>query len=465
MRSEGRSPAGAACWATVRGALPALLPGRGTCTGRGGVEFRPRVRGLECAAERSWSEKAPWTPTVSIIVVISSSWRAMLLRMTSTGDRPGTVFVTVFMGWNVGVTHQGARLAKREQLTFYSVQTAMKASVGEAGMAVDDEVLLTRARAAEHVLLAIAEAREDLLTRGLLACSGFYTALRESANAPASWDYGGYAFVQSGAVAVLGAAATITAPMEAPTLLLGGAAYIATNGLSFLSDAEEAKRRSSKEQNFVQAYGIRSDELLWSMAPTGVRFWYLADGDTVLELILKAKRGPLGLGDNVTKCQRILCRVLSLMPGSAVERSERLEAATVKAERDLSLPAGALNQHVQTARSMLAREWVAAAASPQAGTAGSSAGSAALDAAPDLGMSSNEWEVVAGGAGARPSSPPPSVAGDSSCIVCLSMHRTHAVIPCGHRCLCTGCADLVAIERACPICRSHADGLLRVYDP
>ena len=54
---------------------------------------------------------------------------------------------------------------------------------------------------------------------------------------------------------------------------------------------------------------------------------------------------------------------------------------------------------------------------------------------------------------------------ERNCTVCMARKRTHAITPCGHRCLCARCADLTALDYTCPICRSTAQGLLRVYDP
>lgn len=47
-----------------------------------------------------------------------------------------------------------------------------------------------------------------------------------------------------------------------------------------------------------------------------------------------------------------------------------------------------------------------------------------------------------------------------SCVVCLDRVSTHAIIPCGHRCVCDGCKDLVT---SCPMCRGNKDSTLRVF--
>ena len=47
------------------------------------------------------------------------------------------------------------------------------------------------------------------------------------------------------------------------------------------------------------------------------------------------------------------------------------------------------------------------------------------------------------------------------CVVCLDDEPTHAVLPCGHRCLCAGC--LVAAARECPVCRTPSQGTVRIF--
>ena len=107
-----------------------------------------------------------------------------------------------------------------------------------------DDSLLTPARAAEHVLHAIADARLDLLTPAILRLI-VDEELKESTMV-ASWDYAGFSFTMSGAVAGLGAAAIITAPLEAPTLLFGGAALALSHGLSALGGADAEFERLAR---------------------------------------------------------------------------------------------------------------------------------------------------------------------------------------------------------------------------
>ena len=113
--------------------------------------------------------------------------------------------------------------------------------------------MLTRARAAEHVVHAIADARNDLLTPGVLQLLG--EAVLAESDTVASWDFAGCTFTMSGACAVLGAAAVVTAPLEAPTLLFGGVAFAISHGLSALSGADAELIRLQHGRRFVGGSG------------------------------------------------------------------------------------------------------------------------------------------------------------------------------------------------------------------
>ena len=56
---------------------------------------------------------------------------------------------------------------------------------------------------------------------------------------------------------------------------------------------------------------------------------------------------------------------------------------------------------------------------------------------------------------------------EKECVVCQTNEKRCAVHPCGHRCLCIGCANelLARSEKAkCPMCRGEAEGFLKIYD-
>ena len=54
----------------------------------------------------------------------------------------------------------------------------------------------------------------------------------------------------------------------------------------------------------------------------------------------------------------------------------------------------------------------------------------------------------------------------ASCVVCMNSAATHALVPCGHRIVCNGCASTVMEEggtKRCPVCRKTVTGTLRIY--
>jgi hypothetical protein len=61
-----------------------------------------------------------------------------------------------------------------------------------------------------------------------------------------------------------------------------------------------------------------------------------------------------------------------------------------------------------------------------------------------------------------PPAPPTAEEEASSCVVCMDAPPSHAMIPCGHKCMCEGC---VAEHRPniCHICRAPVTGTMRVY--
>ena len=51
------------------------------------------------------------------------------------------------------------------------------------------------------------------------------------------------------------------------------------------------------------------------------------------------------------------------------------------------------------------------------------------------------------------------------CGVCLCERKTHMFTPCGHKCVCEGCADeLLRRGDRCPVCRAAVEGAVRVFD-
>lgn len=59
-----------------------------------------------------------------------------------------------------------------------------------------------------------------------------------------------------------------------------------------------------------------------------------------------------------------------------------------------------------------------------------------------------------------------SSAGIGNCIICLTQPKEVAVVPCGHLCMCTACANEISKRtrtRQCPICRQKFRSTLRVF--
>ena len=123
----------------------------------------------------------------------------------------------------------------------------------------------------------------------------------------------------------------ISAPLEVPTLLFGSTLFTLTHGLSALSGAPAELQRLRRAEQFRSEYGFDRDELLWSLVPPAALYWYLAEGDTVYELAIKAKRGPLGMGDDPRSLAHILTRLLDTEEDSYATKAARLEGAIRRA--------------------------------------------------------------------------------------------------------------------------------------
>ena len=50
------------------------------------------------------------------------------------------------------------------------------------------------------------------------------------------------------------------------------------------------------------------------------------------------------------------------------------------------------------------------------------------------------------------------------CVVCLAANVTHALVPCGHMCVCEECSSIVVGHMTkCPMCRVHVQRGVRIY--
>ena len=54
---------------------------------------------------------------------------------------------------------------------------------------------------------------------------------------------------------------------------------------------------------------------------------------------------------------------------------------------------------------------------------------------------------------------------ESECVVCMDSPCTHIFIPCGHKCVCGTCGELVFadMDKRCPTCRQVSTGVYKVY--
>jgi len=65
---------------------------------------------------------------------------------------------------------------------------------------------------------------------------------------------------------------------------------------------------------------------------------------------------------------------------------------------------------------------------------------------------------------AAPPPPPPSSDYERLCVVCMEGEWSHILIPCFHLCLCEACATSQTWVE-CPVCRTPAQSVQRIYAP
>lgn len=63
------------------------------------------------------------------------------------------------------------------------------------------------------------------------------------------------------------------------------------------------------------------------------------------------------------------------------------------------------------------------------------------------------------------SSAKPEINDESICCICFDKPREYAFVPCGHRCCCKTCADLLISDANsfCPICRDRPQSVVKIY--
>ena len=81
------------------------------------------------------------------------------------------------------------------------------------------------------------------------------------------------------------------------------------------------------------------------------------------------------------------------------------------------------------------------------------------DGAPSTAQQAAASALEGGGGGStRPLAP----AGE--CIVCLDGSNSHVLVPCGHKCVCGACAELIKTEGTCPMCRTNVVWVCEVFE-
>mmetsp|Transcript_51584 Transcript_51584/g.85471 ORF Transcript_51584/g.85471 Transcript_51584/m.85471 type:complete len:210 (+) Transcript_51584:71-700(+) len=57
------------------------------------------------------------------------------------------------------------------------------------------------------------------------------------------------------------------------------------------------------------------------------------------------------------------------------------------------------------------------------------------------------------------------IAKNKECLICFNAEKTHAMVPCGHKCVCEGCAQAIqSSSNQCPVCRGNIQSVLKVFD-
>ena len=77
---------------------------------------------------------------------------------------------------------------------------------------------------------------------------------------------------------------------------------------------------------------------------------------------------------------------------------------------------------------------------------------------PDVEQAKQEKEAL-------PMTPHETTLDEQFCVICLERERTHALVPCGHRCLCAQCCERLVTEASakCPLCTTPLMQGLRIY--
>ena len=54
---------------------------------------------------------------------------------------------------------------------------------------------------------------------------------------------------------------------------------------------------------------------------------------------------------------------------------------------------------------------------------------------------------------------------ETMCVVCFDAPKDHLIVPCGHQCVCAGCAEQLTNTRTptCPVCRAPIQQTVKVF--
>ena len=78
-----------------------------------------------------------------------------------------------------------------------------------------------------------------------------------------------------------------------------------------------------------------------------------------------------------------------------------------------------------------------------------------------------EWAAAveaAEAADVEVAAPLPAAPHVAECVVCMDAPQSHALVPCGHMCMCATCAErCVETVKECPMCRAPAHQTFRIY--
>jgi hypothetical protein len=69
------------------------------------------------------------------------------------------------------------------------------------------------------------------------------------------------------------------------------------------------------------------------------------------------------------------------------------------------------------------------------------------------------------GSSVVPPAAPHTDAEETMCVVCFDAPKDHLIVPCGHQCVCAGCAELLTKTRTptCPVCREPIQQTVKVF--